>query len=133
MIAYWDTSAVIALIFTEQHSAGAEIAKKATTQYYAWHWLHVEAHCAIDRRGGGTAAHAKLALWIADVKWLDVPSADYPALLTLNQRHRLRSADAGHLYCFQRAAHVLPDLQLVSFDTELTTAARAENLRVFSP
>jgi predicted nucleic acid-binding protein len=133
MIAYWDTSAVIALIFSEEHSAAAELAKKTTTQYYAWHWLHVEACCAIERRRGGSSAHAKLKLWCADATWLDLPVADHPALLAFNQRHRLRAADAGHLHCFQRAAHVLPDLVLVSFDAELTAAARAEKLRVFSP
>ena len=133
MIAYWDTSAVIALIFTETHSRLAEVAKIASSQYYAWRWLHVEAHCAIERRRGVPVAHAKLSLWCSEVKWLDLPATEHPGLLTLNQRHRLRAAAAGHLHCFRRAAHVLPDLTLVCFDDEFNAAARAEKLCVFAP
>lgn len=55
------------------------------------------------------------------------------AVVALNRRHRLRAADAGHLYYFHRLSLVHPDAQLVCFDTELCAAARAAKLRVWSP
>jgi hypothetical protein len=133
MIAYWDTSALLALVFKEIHTPAALQANATATANYAWRWLEVEARAGLLRRRATESAWAELQVHLHSITWLDLPVADHPALLALNQRHRLRAADAGHLHCFQRAAHVLPDLVLVSFDAELTAAARSEKLRLFAP
>lgn len=133
MIAYWDTSALLSLVFNEVHTPDALRANAIATTNYAWRWMEIEARAGLLRRRASEAAWAELQLHLNSMTWLDLPATEHPALLALNQRHRLRAVDAGHLHCFQRAARVLPDLTLVCFDAELTAAARAEKLRVFAP
>lgn len=65
-------------------------------------------------------------------QWVSVVSADHAAVRRLNDRHRLRAADAGHLYCLSWIARVLPDIRLVGFDDEVVAAARTEGLNVWS-
>jgi hypothetical protein len=133
MRAYWDASAVLALIFIEADSKVASIARDRTSEVYAWSWMQVELAAGLSRRGASTAQADALARFTERVFWLDLPATDFPAITKANETWRLRSADAGHLYCFQRAAQIFSDLQLVCFDRELGVAARAEKLRVWKP
>ena len=47
---FWDTSALLALVFDEPHSASASEALEATTEFHAWDWLTVEAKASLTRR-----------------------------------------------------------------------------------
>jgi len=66
------------------------------------------------------------------MEWLDVETSWFPRVCELSREHRLRSADAGHLLCFQQAAMVLPDLVLVCFYVEMVSAAKREDLTVWA-
>jgi hypothetical protein len=133
MRAYWDASAVLALIFIEADSKGACSARDQTREVYAWSWMQVELATGLSRRGASPSQADALTRFTERVFWLDLPATDFPAMAKANETWRLRSADAGHLYCFQQAAQILPDLHLVCFDRELSAAARAEKLRVWKP
>jgi predicted nucleic acid-binding protein len=133
MLAYWDTSAVAALIYPEAHSPLAKEANSLTTRSFAWRWMRVEIECALTRRGCAADQRDRLEAWLSVFTWLDLAPVEHPGLVELNRRHRLRAAYAGHLFVFRRTAEIVGDLTLVSFDAELLAAARAERLRVWSP
>lgn len=133
MRAYWDTSALLALLFDEPLTARARSARALFTENHAWSWLRIEAEAGAVRRDPGESWRAFLDPLLLATHWLEIPPAEHPAVLALNRRHRLRAAAAGHLYCFKRLSLVHPTAQLVCFDAELCAAARAEKLRVWSP
>jgi len=103
------------------------------TLNYSWDWMRVEAETAMRRRNAPQPAFKSLQVLLQSFHWLSVTPADYEAVCSLNSRHRLRAADAGHLFCLHRAAKVFPEIQLVGFDHDLAAAARMENLNVWSP
>jgi predicted nucleic acid-binding protein len=133
MIAYWDTSAVLALILQEPHSPEAVRASEIVTLNYAWDWLRVEAESGLRRRQATEESFEALARHLQSFRWISLGRADFPAINSLNARHRLRAADAGHLYCLKQAAHILPEIRFVGFDRELTAAVQAEHLPVWTP
>jgi predicted nucleic acid-binding protein len=133
MRAYWDTSALLALLFDEPHTARARTASALCTEIHSWSWLRIEAEAGASRREPSEIWRASLDPLLRTVRWLEISPSEHSSLLTLNRRHRLRAADAGHLYCFSRLSLVHPQAQLVCFDAELCAAARAEKLRVWSP
>lgn len=133
MVLFWDTSAIVALIHQEPHSAMAREASAAATCSYAWSWLTVEAEAALARRGATPAQLIELAKHLAALRFEDIPSPELAALCSRNRNWRLRAADAGHLFCFTRVASVIPDLQLVTFDDEMLAVARRLKLAVWPP
>jgi predicted nucleic acid-binding protein len=130
---FWDTSAILALIFDEIHTADAELASESATRSLAWRWLKVEAFSALARRNGRQADCAVLERTMSAVELLDLTPSEVEELSLLNRDWRLRAADAGHLHCFQQASFVIPDLQLVCFDEEMAAMARRLNLRLWRP
>jgi predicted nucleic acid-binding protein len=130
---FWDTSALVALLFREPHSAEAEQARAATTSGHAWRWIRVEASAAMSRRGAPDERWARLEELVGGLHLIDLPPADLDILCRANRTWRLRAADAGHLHCFRRAAYAMPDLQLVTFDDEMIAAARAHGLPLWQP
>jgi hypothetical protein len=133
MIAYWDTSALLPLLLQEPHTPAVLEAAGLVTLNYSWDWMRVEAEAAMRRRNAPQPAFKSLQVLLQSFHWLSVTPADYEAVCSLNSRHRLRAADAGHLFCLHRAAKVFPEIQLVGFDHDLAAAARMENLNVWSP
>lgn len=133
MIAYWDTSALLPLILQEPHTAAAVEAAALVTLNYGWDWMQVEAEAALRRRNAPHSAVKSLRTQLQSFHWLSVTPTDHDMVCSLNSRHRLRAADAGHLFCLRRVAHVFPEIQFVCFDKELSAAARAERVRVWSP
>lgn len=133
MIAYWDTSALLPLLLQEPHTTAAVEAAALVTLNYGWDWMQVETEAALCRRSAPQSAVESLRIQLQSFHWLSVTPADHKMICTLNFRHNLRAADAGHLFCLRRAAHVFPEIQFVCFDKELSDAARTEGIRVWSP
>ena len=130
-VQFWDTSALVALIFREPHTAKALEAKEQAQRYLAWNWLQIEAHAALARRGA-TQEHLRyLRTLLNPFQYIAVDADDHPAIIKLLEKHRLRAADAGHLFCLKQAKKLLSDIQFVCLDDELTHAAEAERIRVF--
>jgi predicted nucleic acid-binding protein len=132
MTLFWDTSAILPLVFREPHSQSAHLASQAATASYAWRWLSVEAAAGLSRRRATHAQQETLRDILAALRFVDLPSAKYDDLTAQNRDWRLRAADAGHLYCFRQVLFALPDVQLVCFDAEIHTAARAASLPLWT-
>jgi hypothetical protein len=133
MIAYWDTSAFLPLLLQEPRTAAALVAARLVTMNFGWDWMRVEAEAGLRRRRAPAEAFKLMEGYFKKFQWVSVVSADHAGVCTLNERHRLRAADAGHFYCFSRLARALPEIQLIGFDDEMTSAARSERLNVWAP
>jgi len=131
MNAFWDTSAVLALIFQEPHTAQAQKAATEVTVAYAWWWLEVEAWSGVVRRNGNNEQRAACRQALNAFAWVNFPRSKTQDLLGFNAKHGLRAADAGHLFCFKELSHAVPGLNLVSFDREMIKAAKREGLLVW--
>jgi hypothetical protein len=55
--------------------------------------------------------------------WLHLDPALWPQLGAFNRALKLRAADAGHLFVFDRALTAVPGIVLVTFDPEIEQAA----------
>lgn len=133
MQAYWDASAALALVFEEIHSAAARKAQTEFAVMTAWSWTRVEIEAGAARRDRSGSRRAAIAAMLSRITWLKLDEHDYPAIITLNQSHRLRAADAGHLFCLRRIHQLDSTVTLVCFDADLCAAARAAKIRVWSP
>lgn len=130
---FWDTSAFLAVVLNDDQTPLASEAWDQSDADYAWRWLKVEAVSGFARRGASSAQWEDLQEKLGILDFLDLESEDMDRICSANRNWRLRAADAGHLYCFQRAALVVPDLQLVCFDAEMAKVARGLGLRLWQP
>ena len=130
---FWDSSAILSVVFRESKSPQAVQAWDAGEYAYAWHWLKIETASALARRSANPGQWTHLQKMLGMFRFLELPEADYDDLCATNRRWRLTAADAGHLFCFQQASFVLPDLQMVCFDEEMTSVARKEGFLLWTP
>jgi predicted nucleic acid-binding protein len=130
---FWDTSALVALIFQEPHSTTALRARNDARRYHAWEWIQLEAVSALRRRGATAAQKQTLRTLLTHFQYVVVDSSDTVAIGKLIEKHGLRAADAGHLFCLIQAKKLHSNVHFVCFDRELTAAAESEGIRVYSP
>jgi len=133
MMTFWDTSAVLALVFVEPRSQDAVMAKSLSVGQYAWRWMAVEAQAGLARRRARPAEWEALDQILAGFHNVDLSPEQIDKIGRANREWRLRASDAGHLYCFQQVSFVLPDVQLVCFDDEISAAAGVLGLSVWGP
>ena len=132
MHAYWDTSALVALVFKEEHSVIAQRASEATHAIYMWEWGRVEAEAALSRRGAGKEDWQYLDEIFSATTWISTDRKFLAAVARANREWKLRTMDAGHLYAARCLGAGLPRLLLVSFDLELCAAAAQVGLECFA-
>jgi hypothetical protein len=130
---FWDSSAILAIVFSEKRSFLATEAWDTAEFDYAWRWLKVEASSALARRGATPAQWAYFEDLMNSFRFLDLSYKDINDVCTTNRNWRLRAADAGHLFCFRQASFVLPHLQFVCFDGEMVAIARKQGFRLWRP
>lgn len=130
-VQFWDTSALISILFKEKQTSTALKARDEGKRWLAWDWIRIEAYSALVRRGGKAQDLKYLQSILDQFEFLSIDPEEYPSLRKILDRHKLRSADAGHLHCLLKAEKLLSDLSFVCFDEELTKAARAEGVPVF--
>lgn len=130
-VQFWDTSALVALVFQEPQTSTALKAGQAAKRYLAWEWIQVEAHAALYRRGARPEQLKSLRILLDNFQYIATDSEDYPALVKIMEKHRFRAADAGHLFCLRQAQKLIPDVTFVCFDEELVHAAEREGVAVF--
>lgn len=131
MVTFWDTSALLALLFEEVHSPRAKAANDQTDSYLAWRWIEVEARLGTGRRNANPIQLDFLDRWLNNAEYTNFPEDDYPALIELGLRHKLRAADAGHLHSFLQVRRLFPEIVFVCFDDALTAAAKADGAAVW--
>lgn len=134
---YWDSSALVPLIVSEDRSAEAGVWLSEDSDIVTWVWSAVEIAGAIERRARDgsiewAARRSALArLEAASRRWDEVvdPSAVRARALPLLSRHPLRAADAAQLGAALLVAESgAKGLTFVSLDTRLTMAAEREGL-----
>lgn len=130
MTAYWDTSALLKLIFVEPGTDAAVRAQTQSRRIIAWDWTAVEA-CAATFRRGGPDEQKRLSLLLRPFQWIGLSRKFHNDVIGLAKKHHLRSADAGHLFCVLKARELAQDTVLVCFDEELSRAAASEGIPVF--
>jgi predicted nucleic acid-binding protein len=132
---FWDTSAIVSLIYKEPHTTEALRAHANAFRSFAWGWLEIEAQAALLRRGATAADLKTLQNLLSFFDFIDIdpdPKLNhYPSIRKILEVHRLRAADAGHLFCLLQAKKIQPDIIFVCFDEELIRAAQKEGVRVF--
>lgn len=129
---FWDTSAVIPLVFQEAHSAQAARAHAAARWAFGWSWMRVEAEAALLRRRAGAQHWQELQKLASSFIWLELPPNEESAVRQFNRPLGLRASDAAHLYVFSKASGVDPAMQLVTFDQEMQSAALNCSLPVWT-
>ena len=130
MDTFWDTSALVALLLREPHTAAAQAAWRKTARAWAWRWAALEAESALLRRKAPPEAWEAWARLCGALRLVELDDPQLDALRAFNRALGLRAADAAHLFVCQRAAEAIPGLRLVCHDAEMTRAARRIGLRV---
>lgn len=136
---YWDASALVPLIVSEQSSNAALERLGRDAQIITWLWTRTELAAAIERRtreGTLSRAERRQVLTRLDAlaeRWNEV--ADALAVrsraIKLLARHPIRAADAGQLGAALLVQDQLADpLEFVCFDRRLSLAAEMEGLQV---
>jgi len=131
-IQYWDSSAIVSLILGDRQATIALRAKERGTHFQAWDWSRIEVHGAFHRRQVSSEYFSALDAFLSSFQYFSLGAEDHPHLLKLLEKHRLRSADTGHLFCLLQTQKLFADIEFVCFDQELVTAAKKEGIRVFS-
>ncbi len=136
---YWDSSALIPLLFPEAVSARARDIKDDDPAVVTWWGTAIECVSALTRRErDGSLSSAALASGIDRVRgaaksWTEVTPSDElrEQSIRLLRVHRLRAADAMQLAAAILAAQFQPyTLDFVSFDKDQNIAAEKEGFRV---
>lgn len=130
MIAFFDTSAIVPLIFREPHSESARKAWEEAEHCLAWKWLRVEADAALVRRKASVEAWNLWRTIEGAIHWIEPEGEWLEQLRTFNRGVGLRASDAGHLYVMERCASGIETLLLITFDSEMIQAARQRGLNV---
>ena len=130
-VQFWDTSALVSLLFQERHTPLALKARDSGKRCIAWDWLQVEVQAAIHRRRGAQEMLRSMKLMLDQFQFFSVFPDDHQAIGRLLEKHRLRAADAGHLFCLKQAKKMNPEIQFICFDDELNKAAEAEGIEIF--
>ncbi len=132
-VSYWDTSAIVAALFKDEHSAlASRLARSAGTHLIsslAW----AEAHAVIarierDRFLAATLVDASRNM-LADGPWRRINATPaWSTVETLARAWPLRGADLWHLAAAKTLQAELPELTIITFDKPLGDAARSEGL-----
>jgi predicted nucleic acid-binding protein len=132
-VVYWDTSAVMSVLFKDEHS---EKAKNLADQegVHLFSSLGYSEACAvlarIKREGSLTDILVKAAFEVLETgPWRRFHiSPAWEDLRSLCKKWPLRGADLWHLAAAKRIQKELPELSLFSFDERLKKAAAGEGL-----
>lgn len=97
---------------------------ESSVEHYAWNWLLVEAEAACVRQNASPDVWRDLRHFTSYFGFTELDTGDLQQLLTFNRVIGLRSADAAHLYCFERISQTVDEIHLATFDQEMLAAAR---------
>jgi predicted nucleic acid-binding protein len=129
MNSFWDTSALVALVLEEPHTASAQQVWKQTTCPWAWRWAIMETEAALARRNAPPSAWNAWSLIHQRMNYVDMNLGEnLEALRIFNRVIKLRAADTAHVYLAEKVSMALNGVSLVSFDDEMRNAAHGLGL-----
>jgi hypothetical protein len=118
---FWDSSALLSLVFSESSSLSAREAWDLSVLDLGWRWLEVEAVAGATRRRASPAQWSLLEQYLSQIRLIDLEKEKIPDLCAHNREWGLRAADAGHVYVFKEVTPYMPHLEMVCFDREIRT------------
>lgn len=132
-VIYWDSSALLSLLFTEGNSRRAKIMAERNALHLLSTLAYAEVNAVISRTMREhivTEALAQSAHEILDRGlWRRISiSPDWKMIRQLAEKHALRGADLWHLATAMTLKREFPELMLLTFDQSLKTAAETERL-----
>ncbi len=132
-VLYWDSSAILSMTFNDVHETAAREHFHRPGKHLVSSLARAECSSVIARTvkvGDMAASLGDHAIGsIARTPWVALAGAPTPTTLrTLAHRYPLRGADLWHLAFAVDLAEDLPELRLLTFDSVLDAAARAEGL-----
>jgi len=136
MIAYVDTSALVAVVLRESGLAAFQVAWERAEDVVSSLLIRPEASAAVRRatRAGRVAeadaigVRGELAFWLASITSVAVDSDLADLAADLAEREALRGCDAVHLATALRLND--PEVILLTLDRDLAEAARRNGLAV---
>lgn len=132
-VVYWDTSAILSVLFADEHSViAARRARKPgfhVLSSLAW----AESHAVIARLERDRALPTAMLESARDIlemgPWRRVNvTPEWNLIESLARQWPLRGADLWHLAAAKNLQNELPELNLLSFDSRLAAAAKGEGL-----
>jgi predicted nucleic acid-binding protein len=132
-VIYWDTSAILAALFLDEHSERAVPIARKDGVHLVSSLTWAETHAVIARvereRVLATALATAAREAFAEAPWRRVNvGPDWPMTQRLAQAWPLRGADLWHLATAKTLQSDLPELTFLSFDARLVSAAVGEGL-----
>jgi predicted nucleic acid-binding protein len=133
-VIYWDTSAVLATLFRDEHSGRAVPIARTDSVHLLSSLTWAETHAVIARlereRMLATTLTTAARDAFVDAHWRRVNlGPDWQMAESLAQAWPLRGADLWHLATAKTLQADLPELTFLSFDARLVAAAIGEGLR----
>lgn len=122
MTFFWDTSAVIPLVLEESRSELVLKIWGESDSNWAWDWMLIEAEAALSRRRNSPDVWREWLELNQQFQTVERDTLRFPALRIMNRSLKLRAADAGHVFVFDRLLESIPDLSMVTFDQEMLDA-----------
>ncbi len=132
-VLYWDSSAVLSMLFQDGHSRRATVAARKPAVHLLSTLAWAEVHAVIARierehaLAGILVNAAREALDRGPWRRTSI-SPEWSMMRDLAARSDLRGADLWHLCAAKTLQVELPELQLLTFDTRLGRAAHGERL-----
>ncbi len=120
---FYDTSAWVPLILQEHASDRMWDIKLCASEIWAWRWMQVETEATLTRRQATAECWRNWYLLKTEVMWVDLDLNEFDTLCSFNRALKLRAADAGHLFVFDRLFSEILDLRLLTLDDEMAEAA----------
>lgn len=130
---YWDTSAVLAALFSDAHSARASAYARSDGFHFVTSLGWAEAHAVMSRieREGALSRtlvdSARATLQAGPWRRINV-GPSWSALTSLARKWPLRGADLWHLATAKELQIDIAELGFLSFDQRLNAAATGEGL-----
>jgi len=119
MALFWDSSAILPLVFDEAHSPEAWSAWRSGEDHVAWNWMEVETHAALVRRNANEDQFVAWKACLDKIFLLGMAVANHRSVMKKNKEWELPSADAGHVYLFQAFHRNHRNTKMVTFDREM--------------
>jgi len=132
-VVYWDTSAILSVLFQDDHSEAALRCVRAASTHLLSSLAWAESHAVIARIERDRVASHVLTVAAREVlatgPWRRVNTApEWGSIESLSRAWPLRGADLWHLAAAKNLQVDLPELTLLSYDARLAAAAAGEGL-----
>ena len=132
-VIYWDASAILSVIFKDKHSRTATSFAEQQAVHFISSLSFAEVSAVISRLAQAKVLSDVLIEAGRDVlergPWRKLNMAPaWHLLMEMSKRHILKGADLWHLAAAKQLSVNFPELLLLTFDDQLTKAAKREGL-----